>query len=143
MEKKAHTAKSLIISTMDKYVRYISKCWVGQTHDFTMLKEEFPPEKPWFKNHEVQLDLGFLGFDKTYECGLVRLPCKRAKGQELTAEQKKGNKEISSERIKVEHSIGGMKRFRILSDRARIHDIELYDDILGVCAGLWNYYLTH
>gem|GEM_PF-2980693 len=52
------------------------------------------------------------------------------------------NKSISSERIKVEHSIGGMKRYRILSERLRIHDFDLYDNILNVCAELWNFYLA-
>ena len=108
-----------------------------------MLKKEFPPEKPWFKNHEVQLDLGFLGFDKNYECACVRLPHKKKRNEELTEKQKLENKGISSERIKVEHSIGGMKRFKISSDRVRIRDFELYDNILGVCAGLWNFYLSN
>ena len=50
---------------------------------------------------------------------------------------------MASERINVEHSIGGIKRYRILSDRLRIHLIDLYDDILSVCAGLWNFYLAN
>jgi hypothetical protein len=50
---------------------------------------------------------------------------------------------MASVRIKVDHSIGGMKRYRILSDRLRNHLIDLYDDILGVCAGLWNFYLAN
>jgi hypothetical protein len=135
--------KCLIISTSDKYIHYVSKCWVGKSHDFCILKEEFPPQKLWFKNHEVQLDLGFVGFEKKYECECVRIPHKKSKGKELDEQQKIENKEISSERIKVEHSIGGMKRFRILSDRARMHDFNLYDDILGVVAGLWNFYITN
>jgi hypothetical protein len=43
----------------------------------------------------------------------------------------------------VEHSIGGMKRYRILSDRLRNHLIDFYDDVLEVCAGLWNFYLAN
>lgn len=35
-----------------------------------------------------------------------------------------------------------MKRYRMLSDRPRIHLIDLYDDMPAVCAGLWNFYLT-
>jgi hypothetical protein len=50
---------------------------------------------------------------------------------------------MASVRIKVEHSIGGMKRYRILSDRLRNHLIDLYDDILGACAGPWNFYLAN
>lgn len=90
----------------------MSKCWVGKSHDFCILKEEFPPQKLWFKNHEVQLDLGFMGFEKKYEREYVRIPHKKSKGKELDEQQKIENKKISSERIKVEHSIGGMKRFR-------------------------------
>ncbi|MDP3007882.1 MAG: transposase family protein [Methylococcales bacterium] len=44
--------------------------------------------------------------------------------------QKDENTRMASVRIKVEHSIGGMKRYRILSDRLRNHLIDLYDDIL-------------
>jgi hypothetical protein len=34
-----------------------------------------------------------------------------------------------------------MKRYRILSERLRVHDVGLYNVILGVCAELWNFYL--
>ena len=50
---------------------------------------------------------------------------------------------MASERIKVEHSIGGLKRYRILSDRLRTHLIDLYDGIIRVCARLWNFYLAN
>ena len=108
-----------------------------------MFKEEFPPEQDWFKSFRVRVDLGFLGIDKDYVCQELLLPNKKKKKQELTDEQKQENRLLASERIVVEHAIGGMKRYRILSDRLRIHDIELYNVILGVCAGLWNFYLTH
>jgi len=29
-----------------------------------------------------------------------------------------------------------------LSDRLRMHDLDEYNEILGICAGLWNFYLT-
>jgi len=83
--------------------------------------------------------LGFIGFDKDYVCKLLRIPHKRKKNIELTDEQKSENKSISSERIRVEHSIGGIKRYRILSERLRMHDFEEYDLIVGVCSGLWNF----
>ncbi len=50
---------------------------------------------------------------------------------------------MASERIKVEHSIAGLKRYRILSDRLRTHFIDLYDDIRGGYAGLWSFYLAN
>ena len=50
---------------------------------------------------------------------------------------------MASESSTVEHVIEGMKRYRILSDRLRVQDVRLYNTVLGVCAGLWNFYLTH
>ena len=40
-------------------------------------------------------------------------------------------------------SLYGIKRYRILSDQRRIHDPDLYDNILAVCAELWNLYLAN
>lgn len=80
---------------------------------------------------------------KNYLSKSISIPHKKTKTTSLTESQKNENKQMASERIKVEHSIGGLKRYRILSDRLRIHLIDLYDDILGICAGLWNFYLTN
>ncbi len=133
----------MIISTKDKRIRYLSAVFVGKAHDYGILKAEFPPEQDWFENLEVRLDLGYLGFEKDYKCKKLYIPHKKPKKAELTEEQKAENKAGSRERIIVEHSIGGLKRYRILSERLRGHDFELYDDILNVCAGLWNFYLEH
>jgi len=108
-----------------------------------MLTEEFPPEQEWFKNFRVRVDLGFLGIEKDYVCKELLLPNKKKKKQELNPVQKIENTLLARERISVEHSIGGMKRYRILSDRLRVHDLDLYNVILGVTAGLWNFYLSH
>ncbi|HZS08180.1 MAG TPA: transposase family protein [Blastocatellia bacterium] len=133
----------MILSNPQRKVLYVSHCRVGKTHDYRMFKEEFPPAQDWFKHFRVRVDLGFLGFERDYVCKELLLPHKKKKKQELSAEQKSENKLLASERISVEHAIGGMKRYRILSDRLRVHDIELYNVILGVCAGLWNFYLTY
>lgn len=133
----------MIISTSDRRVRYLSAVYIGKSHDYSILKFEFPPEKDWFKDLEVMLDLGYQGFDKDYKCKKLSIPHKKSKKTELSDDQKSENKEISSERIKVEHCIGGIKRYRILSERLRIHNFDLYDTVLTVCAGLWNFYLEH
>ena len=46
-------------------------------------------------------------------------PKKRPKGGQLTAQEKATNRNISSIRIRVEHAIGGVKRFRIVKDKLR------------------------
>lgn len=108
-----------------------------------MLKEEFPPNKDWFKNFKIRVDLGYQGFAKDYACKEVYLPKKAYKKRPLTEGQKLSNQELARQRIDIEHSIGRVKRYRILSDRLRMHDFDTYDDILEVCAGLSNFYISN
>jgi len=106
-----------------------------------MLKEEFPPHKHWFKRHKVRLDLGYQGFAKDYPCKELSIPQKKARNRNLSEAEKESNRQKARERITVEHSLGGLKRYRILSNKMRIKNIELYNDIIEVCAGIWNFYI--
>ncbi len=133
----------MLISTKKKVIKYLSPCYPGKKHDFSLLKTEFPPEQPWFKNFTIRVDLGYLGIADQYQCKNIYIPYKKSKKNPLTDEQKLTNKQFASERIVVEQSISGLKRFRFLSDRLRIHDVDLYNEIFGVCAGLWNFYLAN
>lgn len=133
----------MIITTPDRYIHYVSRCWVGKSHDYRLLNYEFPPSQGWFINHCVRLDLGYQGFATDYDCQEVILPKKKPYKKDLTADDKLENRQKSSDRVYVEHAIGGMKRYRILSDRLRIHDCQTYDNALEVCAGLWNFYLDN
>ena len=135
--------KTLIISNVGRKILYLSQCWVGKTHDFKLLKLEFPPEQNWFRNFKVRVDLGYLGIAKEYVCKALSIPHKKPKKQELSQAQKAENRVFAGERVNVEHAIGGLKRYRILSDRLRMHDFGLYDVVLEVCAGLWNFQLSH
>ena len=125
-----------------RHILYLSEWWVGKTQDDGMFQREFPPGQKWFTEVRVRVDLGFIGFAKDYQCKELLIPHKKPKQQELTAEQKAENKVLAGERIVVEHSIAGLKRYRILSDRLRLHDLDLYNQIWGVCAGLWNFRLS-
>ena len=35
-----------------------------------------------------------------------------------------------------------LKRYRILSERLHTQSLDFYDKILGICTGLWNFYLS-
>lgn len=142
--KKKHTKKSLILTTKKRKIHYISKIHIGKEHDYSILKKEFPPDKKWFKGKEVRIDLGFQGFQNLYDTKKTYLPFKKkrvAKGEDnsLTPQQIKINKEQAQERIYVEHSIGGMKRFNILHNQIRIKSDNKINAIIGICAGLWNF----
>lgn len=134
--------KNTIITGCTKRILYLGAYWPGKVHDYKMLKSEFPPELTWFKRFTIRLDLGYLGFDKDYDCQSVYLPAKATKKALLSGGQKVLNQALASQRVSIEHSISGLKRYRILSDRLRAHDIEGHDSTLEVCAGLWNFYLS-
>ncbi len=122
---------------------FISRPHAGSTHDFTLLKKLLPPEKAWFKGLTVRGDSGFQGFKDTYVCAKAFLPFKKPRGAERTPYQKFRNTQQARKRVVVEHSIGGFKRFRILSDRLRMHNLIHYDLLLEVCVGIHNFQLSH
>lgn len=131
----------MIISDKSRRIGYLSHYAMGKLHDYRFLKQMFPPQKKWFENFYLRVDLGYLGIVKDYVCKGVSIPHKKPRKAELTTTQVAENKQRAAERIFVEHSIGGIKRFRILSDRLRIHNLYLYNHILGICAALWNFFL--
>jgi len=142
-KKKCHTLKTLLITDEEKMIHYIGEIHVGKVHDYSILKYSFDPEKEnWFKNHHLRVDLGFLGIAKDDTFKALDIPHKKPRNGELTDEQKKENKEKAAIRITVEHGISGLKRYRILSERVRMRDFDLFNKIIGICAGLWNFYLT-
>ncbi|MDQ3847054.1 MAG: transposase family protein [Bacteroidota bacterium] len=146
-EKKRHTRKSLCITGTKKEILYISALYAGSCHDYEILKDCFPAQHQWFKPLKVRLDLGFQGFASLYACKKVFIPIKKKRvkkgcSNELNERQKQLNKQQAIQRVGIEHSIGGMKRYRILSNRLRIKHTHFIDTIIGVCAGLWNFLLN-
>jgi hypothetical protein len=133
-----------MMASPDKRILYLSSLHNGKTHDYQILKSEFPCTKNWFEHLSLRLDSGFQGFYKDYKCSDVKLPIKRkrvAKGikNELTHEEKQYNKELAKERIVVENSIAGLKRFHLITNRLRLKlDFSCLDNIMLVLAGLWN-----
>ena len=132
----------MVITTDDKFIRYLSQAYVGKTHDYALLKHEFPPEKDWFSQLNVRIDLGYQGFATDFICKKTLIPHKKSKNKELTEKQIEENTEKSKERIFVEHTIGGMKKYHFLSNRLRQRDFVMYNKVLGICAALWNFSLN-
>lgn len=135
------------MSSADKFIVFLGRTFAGCTHDYTMLKTEFPPEQPWFEAIEGLLDLGYLGIQKDYQADNLSLPHKKPRKSkarpdpQLSDAQKEDNRALAKLRIFVEHAIGGMKRYRILVDPYRNHKPEFEDDIAAISAGLWNFLL--
>ncbi len=81
-------------------------------------------------------DTGFQGF--SIEGVTIIQPKKKPKGGELTSEEKENNRLISSIRIRIEHAIGGVKRFRIVKDKIRNWKAGFRDAVMETCCGLHN-----
>ena len=63
---------------------------------------------------------------------------KRNPNPRLTRQQQRENRQHGRVRVLVEHAIGGMKAFRVLTIRLRNHLKHLADDFIVAAAGLWN-----
>jgi hypothetical protein len=84
-------------------------------------------------------DKGFQGF---FLPGITIVqPKKTPRGGELTPPEKAMNRRISSIRIRIEHAIGGVKRYRIVKDKIRLLKDGLRDAVMETCCGLHNFRL--
>ena len=51
VEKKQHTLKNTVMSLPDKLIVFLGRTFSGHNHDYSMLKQEFPPELDWFDRY--------------------------------------------------------------------------------------------
>ena len=86
----------------------------GSTHDFQLFKES---KVAIIEQILCLADSGYQGLIDIHVNS--KTPKKKSKHHPLTDEQKKANRELSQKRIFVEHVIGKLKVFRILSERYR------------------------
>ena len=84
-------------------------------------------------------DTGFLGLQKIHSN--TSMPKKKTKKNPLTKEDKKQNKELSSQRVLNEHVIGMIKRFKIVSDKYR-NRRKRFGLRFNLIAGICNFELT-
>ena len=139
-----HTIKNTVIASSEKTILFIGQTFSGHHHDYAMFKTEFPSEAKWFENIKLKLDLGYQGIKTDYPDADVSIPFKKPRKSkknpdpQLSAEQKAYNRILSKARIYVEHAIGGMKRFNVLVHRFRNRLEAFVDDVIAICAGLWN-----
>jgi len=87
---------------------------VGKTHDFALFESSRLAIAPHL---ELLADTGYQGVDKLHPNS--HTPHKKSKLHPLTLAQKQHNKALASRRIKVEHALRFLKRFRILSSTYR------------------------
>jgi len=122
------------VSDDQNCICYLSPTTDGSVHDKLCADEAelFLPE-----GTTLLQDTGFQGF--ALSGVLTQQPTKKPKGKELSAEQKQENRRLSSERCSVEHAIGGVKVFRIVTDILRLRSDALRDAVMETCTALYNF----
>lgn len=105
----------------------------GKHHDFRLFKES----KVRFQDKTKSLtDTGYQGIQKLHASS--ELPKKKRKRIPLTKEEKKKNKELSSQRALNENVIGLLKRYKIIADRYR-NRRKRFGLRFNLIAGICNY----
>ncbi|MDJ0589869.1 MAG: transposase family protein [Pleurocapsa sp. MO_226.B13] len=93
-----------------------------------------------------------INFPQEVSCGRIRVffcyepknvttfqPKNKPRGGELTAAEKERNREISSQRILVEHHIGSVKRSNIVHQTFRNRKDDYVDLVMETASGLHNF----
>lgn len=112
-KKKRHSIKNEIVTTEKGRIVSVSLSAPGTVHDIT-IRRRGPPLP---KNAHAYADSGYQGYQEDHPA--IDMPYKKTKKRKLTKEEKQYNHALSRFRVRVEHTIGRMKRFRILADRFR------------------------
>jgi hypothetical protein len=136
-KKKGHRIKNILMSDSTKRILVLSDTFFGHIHDKTGANTHnlFGPIPSDVLAH---LDLGFLGVPKEHPDGMFSLPEKKPKGRALPDDAKARNREKARRRVLVEHALGGVKRFRAVTDVFRNNLKKYADRIMLVACGLWN-----
>ena len=128
------------MSDEKKKILFLSPTKSGRRHDKRLadkvsLVQRIPPTVG------VWADSGFQGIQHLHPNTLI--PKRGSKNHPLIDGEKRENRIISSFRIVIEHAIGGVKRYRALSDVLR-NKIGWLDDLfIELGAGLWNFHLRY
>ena len=139
-KKKRHTKKVQIARDKNTgLIVGVSPPAKGKIHDKKQLERTGWDDKlP--DNINRWGDLGYQGMeDDPNDASSWIIPYKGSKNYPLTKKQKRVNKQISKERVKVEHSIRGIKIFRRLGETLTIKTDELLFNSVLAAANLVNF----
>jgi hypothetical protein len=120
-KKKQHTLKGQVAVDEDNgTVCDVEESVPGPTADLTLLKESgllsrLPPGVGGIG------DLAYVGMDKLHPHGLGATPRRKPRGKDRPPEDVCFNRAFAKRRIKVEHTIGRMRRYQSLSQTDRHH----------------------
>jgi hypothetical protein len=132
-KKKTHTVKNNIVANASCEIIFLTPTVEGKKHDKKIADES---EYKLPEGSILLQDTGFQGFSvPNVE---ILQPAKKPRGKELTDEQKDINRSISQIRIRIEHVVSGVKRYRIVKDKFRNWLRGFTDLVMAIACGLHN-----
>jgi hypothetical protein len=134
-KKKKHTVKNALIISATCTVLFVSQTFNGRIHDKTIADTAYSIPAGF----TLLQDSGYQGY-APFGVKIIQ-PQKKPKGKELTEEEKERNRKISSDRVRIEHTIGSVKRARIVKDECRLRKDNFVNKIFASCAALHNFRL--
>lgn len=135
-KKKRHTIKTEIVITESGRIVSVSKPAPGCVHDLE-IRRRGPPLPA---SSHVYADSGYQGLQNDHSG--IDIPYKKTKANPLTKDERAYNHALSRFRVRVEHSIGRLKSFRILSERYR-YPRNRYAVKINTVAGIINFAAGH
>lgn len=136
-KQKEYTVKNDVVIDEPCKIRFLSDTVEGKKND-KRLADESGYRVP--QGSVLAQDAGFQGFRLA---GVAILqPRKKPRGGELSYADKVRNRLISSIRVRIEHAIGGVKRYRIVKDKLRNWKPGFRDLVFETCSGLHNFRLN-
>ena len=143
-KKRKHTVKTQVTVNSNGLIIHKTNHARGRRHDLDLYREHHPSLP---KNVEQDFDRGYDGVRNYFPDLKCAIPFKRrghgrghrdVKAEDLTPEQKGFNRELSKERVVVEHTISRMKKFRIMAEEFR-NRLKRYDVMTDIVSGLVNF----
>lgn len=137
-KKKRFTIKTQIATTRKGYVIHVSKPVPGRMHDYNLFKQSILPAIiP--KESRLYGDSGYQGIRKDFPDLLSAIPFKRTRCHtELTRSEKIHNTKQRRIRVRVEHTLSRLKKYRALADTYR-HSLHNYESTFRFIANVVNF----
>ena len=133
-KKKRHTLKNVLLVDSVGSIHFLSDTYEGRVHD-KCIADEARYTLP--TGSILYQDAGFQGFRLP---GVqIMQPKKKPRNGTLTPQEKEENRRISSVRVRIEHVIGDIKRYRIIHDIIRFSCSEFRDMVMEPWCGLHNF----
>lgn len=117
---------------------FLSPTWEGKASDSSVAEQagyRLPP------GSGLDHDKGCQGFFLPEVA--VFQPKKTPRGRELTPPEQETNRRLSSIRMRIEHTIGGVKRSRIVKATIRLLKDGVRHTVMDTCCGLHNFRLLY